>query len=605
MYLKMRQREIIQKCIHHPDITVQELEQMYKVSRRTIYDDIASIKDWAIENGIRYELEGRRIFEIRDPDSLLRVQKLLKDLAPFAAPLNQCSRVNLILAHLFFEDDSFTILQLCEKIGISRSTFYRDLDAVVMWLEPFDLTLEIRKNKGVRIQGRESRRRDAMVSFIKGNFDSVELLGMVLDGRTAPFFSNEKDCIFHMVKRYFEDADLQTIRDEMEVLQNTEEEPGDYRMIYFIWLMLISRKREKTGFSVELGWEWEPSESDEIFRAVLEKLGFGEEEQRFLSFYFKTIHGENPETEREERVLEDRISLFLDRMEKLTGCPLRQDLLLEESLKLHVKTSGHRLAMGIKDANPLLEEIKVKFPELSRLCRQEIQTQNLFGTGVGEHEISYVVIYIAAAMERMEKSRKRVFAVCTTGKGSAQLLEISLKKHFPELEVLGTISIQKAAKVRKTEADAIISTARLEETEVPVICVSPLLLPQDVSHIRKVLNLRPAKREEKPGKTGEMEPDSFFQLMYMMSDCAAAVEELSSLWNLQLSNTVYIALLIHLMMQLHQGIGLEKGDIKSLDSGEQLIFQVTERLYRKYGRHVSRYDLDSIKMYLQGGEEMR
>ena len=102
-----------------------------------------------------------------------------------------------------------------------------------------------------------------------------------------------------------------------------------------------------------------------------------------------------------------------------------------------------------------------------------------------------------------------------------------------------------------------------------------------------------------------MEPDSFFQLMYMMSDCAAAVEELSSLWNLQLSNTVYIALLIHLMMQLHQGIGLEKGDIKSLDSGEQLIFQVTERLYRKYGRHVSRYDLDSIKMYLQGGEEMR
>ena len=261
--------------------------------------------------------------------------------------------------------------------------------------------------------------------------------------------------------------------------------------------------------------------------------------------------------------------------------------------------------MGIKDANPLLEEIKVKFPELFHLCRQEIQTENLFGTGVGEHEISYVVIYIAAAMERMEKSRKRVFAVCTTGKGSAQLLEISLKKHFPELEVLGTISIQKAAKVRKTEADAIISTARLEETEVPVICVSPLLLPQDVSHIRKVLNLRPAKREEKPGKTGEMEPDSFFQLMYMMSDCAAAVEELSSLWNLQLSNTVYIALLIHLMMQLHQGIGLEKGDIKSLDSGEQLIFQVTERLYRKYGRHVSRYDLDSIKMYLQGGEEMR
>ena len=105
---------------------------MYKVSRRTIYDDIASIKDWAIENGIRYELEGRRIFEIRDPDSLLRVQMLLEDLAPFAAPLNQCSRVNLILAHLFFEDDSFTILQLCEKIGISRSTFYRDLDAVVM-----------------------------------------------------------------------------------------------------------------------------------------------------------------------------------------------------------------------------------------------------------------------------------------------------------------------------------------------------------------------------------------------------------------------------------------------------------------------------------------
>lgn len=605
MHLNIRQKEILQKCMTNTGITVNELEKEYKVSRRTIYHDITCIKDWAIENQIKFNPDSKRIFEFSDEENADKAKNLLKGLVPFLTPLNQCSRTNLILSHLLFDSDAETVKEICENIGISRSTFYRDLDAVTFWLEPFGMEVEIKKNKGIQLCGPESKRREAMVFFIRRNFDSVDLLNILETKREDVFFSNEKDYIYEIIRTYFSDANIQLLVDGMDHLKMIlKEDFSDYHSIYFMWLVLVSYQRSLRGCKIENGFCSKIQKNGvQMIRLALEKFDFQEEELYFLLFHFETVCCKGISTGEADFAIECRIMDFIERLSGILECPLIQDELLVESLKLHIQTTIKRLKMGIKDINPIKDDVKNRYPELFHICGLEINGEQLFGETVGEDEISYIVIYLVAAMERLGKNKKRVYAVCTTGKGNAQLLEINLKKHFPDLDVAGTISIQAAMKLDSQAADAVISTTYFDNGKIPVICVSPLMLPGDISKIKRAFHVEAAEKKELESEP-QLERDSFFEVMYSMTDCAAAVEELTVRLEAQLSNRIYIALLIHLMMQLHQSRNQQEIELSGLDRTEMEIYKVVDKLYRKYGKYISRYDLDSIQVYIQSEEEM-
>jgi transcriptional antiterminator len=226
----------------------------------------------------------------------------------------------------------------------------------------------------------------------------------------------------------------------------------------------------------------------------------------------------------------------------------------------------------------------------------------IFLKDIEDDEVSFIVLYIAAAVERVTLSRKNVYAVCTTGRGSAQLLLINLKNKFPGINIIDTISIQTASKLTKDKADAIISTTYFHNKEIQVIVVSPLLLKEDILKIRKNLMVESVE-EDKKQLTLSNHESSFLDYMYMLGDCATTVEELSNSLHITFSNSEHIGVMMHLMMQIYQSINEENIVVEELDEHDLIIYQSLSTLYRKYNKYPSNYDIRSINVYIKNERE--
>ena len=62
-------------------------------------------------------------------------------------------------------------------------------------------------------------------------------------------------------------------------------------------------------------------------------------------------------------------------------------------------------------------------------------------------------------------------------------------------------------------------------------------------------------------------------------------------------------MLIHLMMQIYQSAGDELAEKENLNTYDLMIYQILNKLYQKYSKRPSVYDIKSIKTYLSNRKE--
>lgn len=611
MQLNSRQREIVTRMLHAERLQLNSCMKDYKVSRRTVYKDIAAIKAWAEEAGVTLKSSTHCLLEVEDEKDIPVIQRTLQVIIPYSTPLNQLSRSNLILAHLLFEDETFTVQQLCDHIGISRSTFYRDLEFVKEWLNHFDIHLEITKTKGVEVDCRESKIREAMVFFIKRNFDNYDLLGILQTKRPDVYFKNEKILIFDLIREYFKGINIQQVVDivcKIEFYQGFQFLDKDN--IFLIWIILVSLSRIARHCAIEENDkrfnEVDSSQETKLIASGIQSVidqTISEAEYHYLFFHLMSLRNRFDLIKQDNFDLDYKIMQLIEAVSYRLCVSLITDVKLIEGLKIHLANTLDRIKLEVLELNPLKEQIMERYPLVFEICKDELKKSRIFKQDISDDEISYIVIYIAAAMERASQSNKRVYAVCTTGSGSAELLLANLQNKFPDLDVLGTISIQKAVHLTRNQADAIISTTYFHNDEVPVIAVSPLLLNDDVKQIRRELMIEAEENVYHFKVHPDEEAFSFMDSMYLLTDCATALDELIIQMSLKLENNEYIGMLIHLMMQIYQSAGDEFAEKENLNAYDLIIFQVLSKLYQKYSKRPSVYDIKSIKTYLSNRKE--
>ncbi len=158
-----RQKDLILSWLNREYPSIDEIVEKNKISKRTAYNDIATIKVWATENKLALSVEDGRGFSFSDVKQHGRIKELLTKITPYATPLNQHTRSNIILAYLLFEQQEIKISILCETLGFSRSTFYRDINFVQLWLSKFNITLDATRQRGMALVGNERKIREATV----------------------------------------------------------------------------------------------------------------------------------------------------------------------------------------------------------------------------------------------------------------------------------------------------------------------------------------------------------------------------------------------------------------------------------------------------------
>lgn len=108
---------------------------------------------------------------------------------------------------------------------------------------------------------------------------------------------------------------------------------------------------------------------------------------------------------------------------------------------------------------------------------------------ITEEEVSYIVIYICAAVEKMKTQKMvcNVILICNSGIGTSQLLKSKLLERF-DFNIVNIIPKHKLKDQIDGQVDFIISTVYLENEDIPYIKISPQLTDSDFLRMKKMIS---------------------------------------------------------------------------------------------------------------------
>ncbi|WP_242651966.1 BglG family transcription antiterminator [Leuconostoc kimchii] len=159
---------------------------------------------------------------------------------------------------------------------------------------------------------------------------------------------------------------------------------------------------------------------------------------------------------------------------------------LKKGLLGHVRPMIHRIESGIAVVNPLLSDIKFSYREVFGQIRLVLDRSQYT---ISDDEIGFLTLYVVRALEEVT-DHKRVLLMCSTGVGTAQLLQTKVRHAFPNFEIIDIVS-SKAYQMNMNNyqnIDLVISTVNITYQPIsPVIQVSALFNEGDKRRIEELI----------------------------------------------------------------------------------------------------------------------
>lgn len=167
---------------------------------------------------------------------------------------------------------------------------------------------------------------------------------------------------------------------------------------------------------------------------------------------------------------------------------------LQFDLIRHLKTQITSKNLKLDEENPLLNQIKARYPDIfDELKKQGVPSFNkYYGIKFTEDDIGYLTLYFCKSLEKIKKIREaKVLVVCNTGRGASKLLVTRIMNNCPEIHV---VAIASSFDLKENEEildniDLVISTIPLPEISKPYVIVSPILQDYELIKIREAVYL--------------------------------------------------------------------------------------------------------------------
>ena len=474
-------------------ITSQIMAAQFQVSSKTIQNDIKEINEWIQEacaridsiRGVGYKLvlEDERKFQEFLRKQIERLNRKV--------PTEPEERIRYVMEKLLLQSDYVKLEDLAEELFVSRSTLQGVIKEVRELLKEYDLSLENKPNYGVKVIGNEMKIRFCIAQYVLNQnspiiYDSDEWLSI----GPKHEIDTIRSIILGKLRKYqivISDINLQNLITHIAIAckrirkKNTVEMVGEQ-------LSSVSREKE---YQV----------AKEIVQEIEENLNitFPESEIAYISIHLQGTKLVNPKVNREKLIQvipEDVLQIaqtMINVIDKNFHFNFIHDVDLLTALCLHLKPAISRIKFKMNLRNPLLEEIKAKYPlsfEAALTGAEKIR--DMYGIEFDENEIGYIALHIEVALERQKRSETyapRCLIVCATGLGTSQLLSYKLKNRFGDrLQIQGTTEYYNLKNHPLDEVDLIISTIPIKENlPVPVLQVSTILGDMDVKLIERVI----------------------------------------------------------------------------------------------------------------------
>lgn len=508
--------ELNQRCIDmlsqlanvSDPLPIATLKDRYKVSERTVRYDLKQISEFLQLNALgTLDKVYKKGYVLNCDDEQRQTLKghHLPDINEVHYYTSE-ERQKIMLLELLNADDPIKTFVLQDKLSVSRGTVIKELQAVDDWLSNYDLTLIKKPNYGLKIQGTETCKRNALLGLAKDFMTTEQILSMI----SSQNDQHENRLLFNI--------DLKVLEETMPTLEEIAGiKFGDNAYASLFTHLAIALQRIREGKSIYLPPEdlamLEKTEEFNIssdFAQVLEdkfSIRIPDTEIGYITLHIMASQLK-PGTMRSPDILEEATEdlnatdLLLantdyDLMEMASditnyikaqlNVAFADDERVLLDLCIHLKPAIHRCKYGMYLTNPLLEDIKKNYYRLFRVVREAMLLLKIkYPIEMNDHELSYIALHFAAEIEKgnMNFNQKlNVLLICASGIGTAKMLNNRIRTNFSDLNVIDTISYLDFYKKQDWQVDLIVSTIELKETDYPCIVVNPLLQKEDVQKI--------------------------------------------------------------------------------------------------------------------------
>lgn len=498
--LSKRQKDILILLSKSKEpVTSNWMAKELGVSDRTIRNEIKVMQDNQI-NGSIVEIDSIRgkgyMLRIVDSERFSHAlyEKTAEDNTIANDFADKDARVLYILKRLFLEKGFIKLENFSDEMYVSMSTLQNDLKIVKEVLDKYKLRLINRPHYGSKVEGDEYMKRLCLSNLLLNRNhetflkeDSLQLIDPVL-------LKKLKEIIIHKVNKY-----------KMDI--------SDISLENLATHIAIACRRIKEGFVMEELTEvivddhpFEKIVAKEIIHKIegLTGLVFPEAEIHYIIVHLvgtKLLHKKELVEFGKFDEAGTIINRMLERLKSELNWDFSQDREFVQALTLHIRPAMNRLRNRMNIRNPLLHDIKKKYPAafegaiIASKCIEEYLEIEVI-----EDEIAYISLHIGVALERIKlekKKRKKVLIVCASGVGSARLLYYRLQNLFDqELEIVDTINYYNLSSYNLSFIDLIISTIPItEEIGIPIQVVNTFLEDKDINSIKSYLSISTHKVE--------------------------------------------------------------------------------------------------------------
>lgn len=526
MYFSYREKKILELLVEYRNgVTVEELKQLLQVSRRTIYREISSIEATLAQlqiqivkpRGAGYRLVGEE-FQIEE---LKRKLSLDEEEAFDTVERQQALAVVLLLA-----EEELTMEALAIDFEVSVSTVNADLTVIETTFPDYQLQLERRKSRGVIVVGGEKERRQILSSLIYTRVNEYDFFQymhqLTSDAQPLPqnFFLQQvsprslfwaKQIILHNPDKLF-----------TEVIDN--------QLQQILLILAISIDRIVSGHMLSQTVDSHRIRKDslqvarQIMNFMEQQLGetINENERNFFARQLEGLNYKIPQNiflESFDVELSYKIKELIRLTAGETGIDFRKDETLFYDLMAHMAAALKRpVALGQQHHNPLLEKVINEYHQLYLGVKKALK-QVFPEHELSQDELGYIVIHFATSLERNPGSRDlAVLVLCSSGVGTAKILESRILKFLPEVEQVEVARISQMERLHFEQYDMILSTIFLPGFQLPYKVISPLLLDDEIQEIRQYIKQEfnselPAKKEVVIPQQSAEEFDDIYQTM--------------------------------------------------------------------------------------------
>ncbi|HLQ40512.1 MAG TPA: BglG family transcription antiterminator [Tetragenococcus sp.] len=496
MYFSDREKKLLKLLLENQKgVLAETLQRELQISKRTLYREISSIEktiDPLKARIVKVRNAGYQL--IGQTDALAEISDQVQNQATVV--FDNVHRQSALVCQLLLSDEEVTIESLALDFTVSPATIYADLDQVEKSLTEYQLHLERKKARGVIVKGAENKRRQILSNIIYSDVNEYDFFSFLTNlqnlnqlVKSSDFFLQlidplwfyyAKNAVLNKTSTFFVEVtdnqlqqvitslalSLQRMAQKHYLAEKSIERPSD-EGIENLAIQILTDIQQETHLGINYDEIW-------FFAKQLEGVNYKKPQNVLLDNF--------------DTALSYQIRELIRQVSKQIGIDFRLDDTLFYDLLNHLSAAFKRMDnQTALSGNPLLEKILVEYQKLTTVIRKNL-TDIFPDESFIEDELAYIVIHFAAALERNPVPKEiAVLVLCSSGIGTAKILESRIQKYIPEIDHVEIAKISQMSHLDFKEYDLILSTIFLPEFSLPYKMISPLLLDDEVFEIKQQL----------------------------------------------------------------------------------------------------------------------